>query len=315
VQVSTTTSPFNYSTSNVEPGKAFEYYQHSVTKHFIPAECKASKRDGFFGEVNGHQCGQLLAGRYAATHHIWNRTDQDVRTKPDDDMVALLLESGSAEMQQVGRHIVMRPGDVMLFDGARSFRHDMMPGSVLLVRIPRTLMKANISNAEKYVNFKISDGLSIQPLIAGLIREVYLRSPEANQAAKVKLANALLSTLSAALEMHSTGVIESYDSRSLFEKSLSIIDSRIDDPELTVEKIAQLLYVSERTLSRVFARQGVLASKVLWNRRLERGYKMLKERGSCQVTQVAFACGFNDLAHFSRSFKKMYGMSPSKLLA
>ena len=304
---------FSYTTETVDVGKAFEYYHHSVTSHFIPAECKAFNRENFHGEVNGHRCGQLLAGRYAATHHIWDRSDQYARTKPDDDMVVLMLESGSAEMQQVGRHIVMHPGDIMIFDGAKSFKHDVMPGAVILVRIPRATMKAYLPSAEKYVNIKIADGLSIQPLLAGLIREVYGLSAEKIQISGAKLANALLSTLSAALEMHSTGIIESYDSRSLFDKSLSIIDSRIDDPELTVEKIADLLSVSERTLSRVFARKGVLPSKVLWSRRLERSYRMLKDRAGCQVTQVAFDCGFNDLAHFSRSFKKMYGISPSKL--
>jgi len=129
----------------------------------------------------------------------------------------------------------------------------------------------------------------------------------------MKLASALINTLSVALESHSTGVVESYDSRSLFEKSLSIIDSKMEDPDLTVAKIAELIHVSERTLSRAFARQGELASRVLWRRRLERSYRLLEERGGDQVTQVAFACGFSDLAHFSRSFKKLYGTSPSKL--
>ena len=305
--------PFHYTTSDTDPAKAFDYYHHSVTKHFIPAGCESPNREGFYGEVSGQQCGQLVVGRYSATQHIWDRTDHDVRTRPDDDMVVLLLESGSAQMQQVGRHTVLRPGDVMIFDGARSFRHDVMPGSVILIRIPRPLMRANLSNAEKYVNLKMADGLSIQPLIAGLIRECYGLPPDVNQAVKMKLASALLNTLSVALESHSTGVVESYDSRSLFEKSLSIIDSKMEDPDLTVAKIAELIHVSERTLSRAFARQGELASRVLWRRRLERSYRLLEERGGDQVTQVAFACGFSDLAHFSRSFKKLYGTSPSKL--
>jgi transcriptional regulator GlxA family with amidase domain len=42
---------------------------------------------------------------------------------------------------------------------------------------------------------------------------------------------------------------------------------------------------------------------------------MLIEEG-CQksVTEVAFACGFDDLSHFSREYSRAYGEAPSAVL-
>ncbi len=50
--------------------------------------------------------------------------------------------------------------------------------------------------------------------------------------------------------------------------------------------------------------------KWLMDKRLQYA-AMLLGNSSQQVTQIAFECGFEDVAHFSRSFKKKYGVSPS----
>ncbi|ACC73999.1 transcriptional regulator, AraC family [Paraburkholderia phymatum STM815] len=306
---------FKYTTSDVSVGKEFDYFHESVTRHFVPAECKCSTRENFSGEVNGHQVGQLLVGRYSAKQHIWDRTEHDVKTKPDEDIVALLLESGSGKMQQAGRKLVMGVGDIMLFDGARPFRHEVIPDSIILVRMPRSLIRSHFSAVEKFVNMKIADGKSIQPLLSGLMREAYALTEETPLLARIHLANAFINAISVALEIQSASEVnESYEGRVLFEKALSIIDARIDDQALNVAEIASALHVSDRTLSRIFAREGTTPSQTLWNRRLQKSYRLLQENVALQVTQIAFQCGFSDLSHFSRSFKRVFGSAPSQIL-
>lgn len=53
----------------------------------------------------------------------------------------------------------------------------------------------------------------------------------------------------------------------------------------------------------------------VWRRRLERSFELLARRRVSLVTQAAYQCGFSDLSHFSRVFKKMYNMAPSSVLA
>ena len=40
---------------------------------------------------------------------------------------------------------------------------------------------------------------------------------------------------------------------------------------------------------------------------------MLKNEPSRAVTEVAYACGFNDSNYFSYKFKKAYGITPSEV--
>jgi len=41
--------------------------------------------------------------------------------------------------------------------------------------------------------------------------------------------------------------------------------------------------------------------------------KLLLSAGDLQVSEVAFQCGFENLSHFSKSFKEEFGHSPTEL--
>jgi AraC family transcriptional regulator len=44
--------------------------------------------------------------------------------------------------------------------------------------------------------------------------------------------------------------------------------------------------------------------------RIRRGTDLLK-RSSTSITEIAFACGFSDHAHFTRTFKRATGLTPT----
>ncbi|HDR7670549.1 TPA: helix-turn-helix transcriptional regulator, partial [Bacillus wiedmannii] len=48
-------------------------------------------------------------------------------------------------------------------------------------------------------------------------------------------------------------------------------------------------------------------------KRMEHAIDLLRS-GNSNVTETAFAVGYNNVSHFSELFRKKYGMNPSKLL-
>jgi len=90
--------------------------------------------------------------------------------------------------------------------------------------------------------------------------------------------------------------------------------SHLDDPEITVDAVANALHVSSRTLNRLFAAEGQTAMRWLWQQRLERSREMLAERKSPRVAEVALACGFTSFSHFSSAFRRAYSASPSRFV-
>lgn len=83
---------------------------------------------------------------------------------------------------------------------------------------------------------------------------------------------------------------------------------------LTLSETAKHCAVSPEHLSRVFKKEtGFGFNEYLNLYRLKKAESILKSGQGKTIAQVAAACGFNDSNYFSNTYKKMYGISPSKV--
>lgn len=80
---------------------------------------------------------------------------------------------------------------------------------------------------------------------------------------------------------------------------------------LSVDDLAILTNMSASTFKRKFKEiYGGSPKKYIRQRRLEKG-KDLLQVSSDRIADIAYACGFTDAAHFTKSFTAEYGFSPS----
>ncbi|WP_151172587.1 AraC family transcriptional regulator [Pseudoalteromonas ruthenica] len=94
---------------------------------------------------------------------------------------------------------------------------------------------------------------------------------------------------------------------------LSHIEQHIAAP-LDVDTLARLACMSRSKFFSEFRRHlGMTPHAYILKRRLEHAGLMLER--SKAVTETCFACGFNSISHFSRSFKQYYGQAPSAYIA
>ena len=97
---------------------------------------------------------------------------------------------------------------------------------------------------------------------------------------------------------------------SLMQSIMNSINNNYTDPEFNVERLAADLAMSRVQLHRRMKEiTGVSSSEFIRNIRLKQAARLIKEK-QVNVSQVAYAVGFNSHAHFSTLFKKYYGMSP-----
>ena len=84
--------------------------------------------------------------------------------------------------------------------------------------------------------------------------------------------------------------------------------------DISLSEVAEKNAVSEAHLSRAFKKEtGIGFSEYINNLRLQRAEYMLRHEEGKSVSEVAFACGFNDSNYFSYRFKKTFGISPKCL--
>ncbi len=80
---------------------------------------------------------------------------------------------------------------------------------------------------------------------------------------------------------------------------------------ISVSNLADMVYVSESTLNRLFKKEFSLTPfEYLIETRVEKSKTMLR-RKSVAITDIADRCGFSSNSHFTSCFKRIIGMSPS----
>ena len=128
------------------------------------------------------------------------------------------------------------------------------------------------------------------------------------------------------LSLLSTHYIQSYSnyldlqnarsSASKFDQQqVDKVDRYIDEhisSHISVEDLADLLHCSKFYFLREFKKLvGLTPYQYLMDKRLERA-KTLLTTAQTNIASVGFALGFTDQAHFTRAFKKQFGVTPGQ---
>ncbi|PWN06200.1 helix-turn-helix domain-containing protein [Rhodohalobacter mucosus] len=95
-------------------------------------------------------------------------------------------------------------------------------------------------------------------------------------------------------------------------ESIKWIKSRVKDQTITVEHLAETVYLSPGRLMHLFSEQiGIPIRKyILWQRLRA---ALLKLADGESITEAAYYAGFTDSPHMNRVFKANFGITPSKI--
>lgn len=100
--------------------------------------------------------------------------------------------------------------------------------------------------------------------------------------------------------------------RAFLEKLLSIVEENISNTEFTVDELSSLMAMGKTNFyKKIKELLGQTPVDFIREIRIKRAMQLLKI-GQMNVTEVAYACGFSDPKFFSKTFKKMIGVSPTE---
>lgn len=299
----------HYSTENIKATERFEYWNDVVLRHCIPAQSEPENLRDFNGELSVRHLGLIDICTVASSMHSWERTEKHLRNGPNDDLWLGFMENGSGELIQGGRRTKYQNNNLMLYDAAQTFQFNLSGQKNHLIRIPRYLIANRLPNI-KHLTAQILD--ETRPGIIPL-REMIRQSVDhtldfSNIDFAERFTKSAIELLVLSLEVQDISKVNI--ERDLYSKAMNFISRYLQDPELSLEKIAQAHYVSTRTLSRAFARNQKTVMSVIWNERLLASRAALKSGRINSVSEVALEYGFTDFSHFSHAFKKAFGITP-----
>lgn len=98
----------------------------------------------------------------------------------------------------------------------------------------------------------------------------------------------------------------------LIQPSINYLEANYNNPDLTNEILAEKSNISTIYFRKVFTElYGVSPMRYVQVRRIEKAKDLLKSEFN-SITNISEATGFNSIHHFSRTFRKMTGYSPSE---
>jgi len=108
-------------------------------------------------------------------------------------------------------------------------------------------------------------------------------------------------------------VVNSVDEKFI-EKLQHILKKELSNSEFSMEDFATSTGMSRMQLHRKLkSLLGVSATEFLRNERLKLAAELLK-KGNGNISEIAYAVGFNDVSYFSKCFKEMFSATPSDYL-
>jgi len=92
---------------------------------------------------------------------------------------------------------------------------------------------------------------------------------------------------------------------------LMILEKRFMEPDLSARKLAAAAGLSERYVNELLYEAGASFTMRLLELRLRKAAAVLAHPGERRISDIAFACSFNDLSYFNRYFRRRFGLTPT----
>ena len=202
-------------------------------------------------------------------------------------------------------------GDIILIPSGtiHGTNYGSKPCTRLLLNFPEELISAEILNGAKSMGYIYRNAETVPAIneLFYLIEQEYIKNDHLTHAAIKAYTEGIL-------------MIMLRKGRRIEKERNSIVDAAVKyiqenyTSTIRLADVAKMLSVSEEHLSRIFKKEITFGfSEYITLIRLQKAENMLKNEPSRAVTEVAYACGFNDSNYFSYKFKKAYGITPSQL--
>ncbi len=305
--------PIFVSTESVPPDERYFYWRRVMFDMFKASVSNIpGTEETFGGKLIFHNLGRLELLEIAGTSQcISYGADANA-----DELVVHVQLSGECVLRQDRREARMAPGCICLQRKFRPFELEMREGS-RYIRIALEEMHF----AEVFPRWKqtlmttIKGDHGAAAIFVDFVGSLCHQRGALEPATMEWIAEATIGLLCAALlplsgdhrsdgsqmEMHHKEAIKQY------------VRSQLHNPELDVPAIANAIGLSASYIHRLFAHEHLHLMHWVWVQRLENCHRELCLDHSRLSSDIAYSWGFNSPAHFSRAFRKHFGISPREI--
>ncbi len=293
-------------------------FRQMVASSFVPLRVSTEYAGRFSARMVSADADDVVFTEVVARPHLVERTPETIADGGSGYYKVSLLLSGSSILVQDGREVVMRPGDLSVYDTSRPY--SLLFGEEfrnLIMMFPKDRVDLPIPFTEQLTAVSLGrEHSGLAPVVTAFLSQFPAQLANLDGRVRAKLAHTSLDLMGTLFSSILDADPAQRDPHQLLlQKITAYIESHLGDTALSPSTIAAAHYISTRHLHSLFREADTTVSTWIRERRLERCRAdlldpVLQDR---TVSAIAARWGFTDAAHFSRVFKAAFNASPSEL--
>lgn len=299
-----------WTTEAVPERERFGYWRRAVCEGVVGAETESPRPGAFHARMAASRAADFGFATFAAGGHTVSRTPAMARRERGAPFLLNLQLSGESRYGEGAGEVAVRQGEIALVNTGRPFRV-VFPAEVsrVIAILPRPLLRARVPWCGDIGALKIDGALPA----AGPLRAYLETAGRSLAALDARTAGAFLENLANLLALALAPAPSGEGPRrARFDALCAHLRRNLADPDLDPRRAAEAFGMSLRALHRLFAAAGTSFGRALLEARLDACRRNLDDpaQAARAISDIAFACGFNELSHFSRAFKARFGLAP-----
>jgi AraC-like DNA-binding protein/mannose-6-phosphate isomerase-like protein (cupin superfamily) len=228
--------------------------------------------------------------------------------------VKILFQTyGVSYFEQDGRQIELMPGDCLAYDV--STPHTIISPAFTrheVVVVPKDLLQERGFRLQRMAACKLSARTGTGRIAYDFVHTAFDEAAKLSPNSAVGVADSLIDLLLLPLREADT-MFDRVGPEAMYVRAQFFIRDHLRDPDLCIDQISAELGCSKRYLHMLFSERGTTVSDYIWRARLQNCRQELEAHAGKTITDVAFSWGFSSSSHFSRVFRKYFGVVPSSI--
>ena len=301
------------STAGLAPKGQIECWTEALTDlcgHFDVDPLHASSLEA---RINYTTVSRLKLCQIEVSQHRIAHTPSRARLSEHPFVKILFQTHGISYFEQNGRHIELIPGDCLAYDV--SCPHSIISPALTrheVVIVPKELLRERGFRSAKMSACKLSARAGTGRIAYDFVHAAFDEATKLSPYNAIGVADSLIDLLLLPLR-EADAMFDRVGPEAMYVRAQGFIREHLRDPDLCIDQISVALGCTKRYLHMLFSERGMTVSDYIWQARLQHCRQELETQPGKTITDVAFSWGFSSSSHFSRVFRKYFGVAPSSI--
>jgi AraC-like DNA-binding protein len=304
-----------YSTADAPRNLRAAWWNSIYSSRFAQVTFNPVDRDGFEAELRVGALGSLGIARVHSGPTDIERNRSHIAGS-SRIFSFMLLARGAGSFAHYGHEAPLAAGDFTLCDNATPHRfHCSESSELIILRVRPEILRRFLPFPERLCGLRLPGEAMFAGAAASMTnamwRQLERGVPEKFTAILVRNVLDVLAT-SYAMEFDAALCDSSLVTARRIQ-ARRFIEAHLRDQDLTPVRVADALHISPRYLRMLFEGEKESVTSYILRRRLEECARQIASPlwNGHTITEIAFACGFNSAAHFTRAFREQFGTTPT----